>query len=99
MYKVSGVVEVPGPPLVSAMTESKTFERSVDAEDKGRQQDGQGKREDDTADQVPGIGAADPRRFQDVLRFFQQPGVQQHAVKRDGGCSCSLVRTSQVIAG
>ena len=56
-------------------------------------------REDDTADQVPGIGAADPRRFQDVLRFFQQPGVQQHAVKRDGGCSCSLVRTSPVTAG
>jgi hypothetical protein len=25
MYKVSGVVEIPGPPLVSAMTESKTL--------------------------------------------------------------------------
>ena len=25
MYKASGVVEVPGPPLVSAMTESKTL--------------------------------------------------------------------------
>ena len=37
-------------------------------------------REDDTADQMPGIGAVDPRRFQDVLRYFQQPGVQQHAV-------------------
>jgi hypothetical protein len=99
MYKVSGVVEVPGPPLVSAMTESKTLSVPLMLKIKDDSRTGRGNREDDTADQVPGIGAVDPRRFQDVLRYFQQPGVQQHAVKRDGGCSSSLVRTSLVTAG
>ena len=73
MYKVSGVVDVPGPPLVSAMTESKTLSVPLMLKIKDDSRTGRGKREDDAADQVPGIGAVDPRRFRDVLRYFQQP--------------------------